>query len=697
MKVYMKRTFNLLLMILISVCAYAEIALGTLLPHNNLDYDDLYITNKKGTQLPNTSGLTLYAGDSLQSGSDKLTVLIPPISLLIKVGTHTNLKFDMFYLGGKEFVDVITVVSGNIKIESHPPKDLLQVLVHTQSPQKVIRIDRLENTLSANHKTYVQFIKLNATIDTTELNINSKVFFTDPDIDIRAVINSLEKKLKNTEDLNKILTPQTQLPSLALSQHFTLSSYFINWIEKTYVTGKYNIKLQKGKFSTLLQLPLFFPRDNFLYHPPGLNDMVFGGNLSNDFYQSYDAITLAELGLQSIVLGLLNKIETISYGNEQDSIYVYFGKQKTFKNLNSTLFTEYYKPIKTLDNNFNMDLHFALNFNYFGTNLYSRIFQNASQFDSVITNYDLIYNRVWGKPFISKYPMEIGLTLAIDFAVNKFSGEDEFDLIQNGKDKDNKILFTGLDLTFPIINTFQYQLNIATETGIFLPVTSLGILYASDFSNWAGKGILTNIFYKTKNNSTVSLDISTTLSKGIFGPHFVSSGYEYFIKPLYNRLISTYEDDYSKAVFSAFQITPEINLSVTHKIFSLDFGAYYPISLEGVNISDIYQYTNSYINFSLLQTSLNPKIIQFTLEIFYSQPLIDFINFDFTNFDNYLDIFTNNSVIDLKSGFLILESYGFEFGIFNTPNYNNSELLFQTSDKLPEMTLMPYATFYIKL
>ena len=405
------------------------------------------------------------------------------------------------------------------------------------------------------------------------------------------------------------------------------------------------------------------------------------------------------IGIQYTLLTLLNRIQTISYGLPQDIIYFHFGDQQQWEH-HDTLFSYKHTPLRTFENNFNKDFTFALNLQKFGNTFQARQFQQTKFTNLILNRIDLLYNRIWVKPFPSSFNINVGFTTALDLSINKFSGGSPLHTSTLHNDNDTKLLFLGLDATLPFINTYHYTLDVTTEAGTLGIFTSNGLMEFPTYTNWGAKvGVSQSIMHR-KNNVSHIISTNGYITSGFFRPHFALHGYEYLQKPYYNRIINDMAQDVSDAKYTTFIVSPEIVYNIHSDFFTLDLGSYFPIALGGGDtiLSDLHYNPIIYIESAIYITRRLPEFLDISLRALYSNSNIDYKSWgvNITDYLTYLGF--QHSVLDTSLDISILGNYNISAGVFNTPQYdNNNELEFNTKTDLPKLAIEPYISFSYSL
>ena len=272
----MKRIILIFALLFLYSFLYANIPTATLLLQENPNTKETTVTNLFDQSISVTSGLQLFVGDILNTGTEEIILLIPFTTTIITLQPNTIVKFDIIELGGREHVVQITLEYGLAHVVTHDRRDIVQVLPKVVPPVTVQREDNKQNTATDVHRVYVQVINVNGQVTTKNTDIDTDTFVTKPDVDVRALIQSLRRNQLDNSILKDILQVPTRKAPIHINQSLAFTAYFHNVNQKHLLEGNYQISIEQEKFQTTLQLPLFFIRDNLLYNPMGARELSFG-------------------------------------------------------------------------------------------------------------------------------------------------------------------------------------------------------------------------------------------------------------------------------------------------------------------------------------------------------------------------------------------------------------------------------------
>lgn len=726
---FSKKAFFLsLFLCILSVFLYAEIPAGVLLTYTKpiIDYNNIKIENENNEDVPPFSGLRLYSGDRVRSLSEEVIVVVPTNSLIVKVAPYTDIALQVENLGGREYLIKIIASSGLLELEVHKGNDIMQILQNISQPLDIPRNDKSSSPLISDATIYVQIIDENVEIISRNVGYDSNVFVTGTDFDIYTFIDNLrDNSVKRTEIMDLLAIP-TETRKGTFSQQFAFTTYLQNFTGVQnftgiqYVNGIYKMKIQKEKFFISLQMPLFFPRNGFLYNPLGENDLLFGSNIREDEYKTLSTTKKIGLVASHAVMDTLKKIETLSYGTEADSFYLYYGEQKEWHNPRSTMFAYHYSTFTSTPNNFNQDFKMKFNGKKIGNELRARQFQPTSFTTPLYQSFDIVYDRLWWQPVNPLSTFEIGITGAADFSVGNTNLKDKNDFIQGSvlKSTSYMMLFAGVDITIPIVNAKRYTLDFTTEGGMLFPYSSLSkrISAKTNNTNFGIKAGITQNFLNFDKNIKTGFITNFYYTRGIFKPHYAVGGYEYTNRFQYTRGIAAmeYEKNYAltttQSIFLNYYLFPEIEYFFHANNFNFSFGGYYVIDRNAKQVQGLTT-TSPITAESLEQTSvvfvsidgninswIPNKKLQVSFAGKYTAGNIP-INFEieprFVIFANSMKL--DRNVLDAKITFEFDKRIGISGGYFTSPQYDEGNTLILHEDRSPLLGQFPYLSLYINI
>lgn len=687
---------------------FAAVSTGTALfySEHNEETSTITLTNSQKKPLPLRSGLELFAGDSLQTREEPLILLIPRKTLLLEIHPFTSIRFGIKELFNDEVAIQLLVESGTLTATAHEKNELQQILSDIQFPEPVAREDRKINDTTNVGAIYVHIINKNGEVTSKNIEKKMGIFVTRGGIDEQSLVNAYKKLRSSGINTRELLIKPTYTHNPVLSLSLQMGIYLPDFGVTQHVGATFFLDILYKKFNARLRVPALFSGSNQLYRPIGENDYFGAMHLDNEEYRNeVSSADKALLRFEHLLALFLTKISSMSLGLPHDTFYIYYGDQKTIHHRSNSLLYYQYKPVPNLANNLNKDFLFNIDFSFFGNTARIRHFQAPSILSNWINKFELFSNRFWFKPFSHTYPLEIGISAALDFHTNKFNTENTaLERYASAALLDSQnYFFYSADITVPLLITNHFTTNAFLEFGQLIPGNSNGFISSSVFSNFGTRAGLDFNFLYPESNFETGFVSNAYFSRGFFQPHLWFAGYEYSARSRINTAIAEFSANNAEPRFQIYILTFEgaYYLHIGNS-FSLNTGFSLPLSLtQGYNTNEAYVAPTFFLdlNFNFLNI-INLIGIQFTF--YYANNYLNTSEWDFADPVNGLseilqDIFSGpNTMLETKMETTILQEYLIDVGIMLSPDYDESELQYTQNGSAVKTRLLPFVRFTYK-